>query len=166
MSTGAKRSGPDLAFGFAMLAVSLVLGWDAAKLRPSPFDPLGPGSLPKLVAGCLGLLSLILLARIALGRRIGRSETSLVFGIDGADAEHRRRPALALAAAAATVLYVALLSFAPAGFLWPTVGYLAALGFALSDRSRRAALTALAVAVLVGGAIALLFTRVLFVDLP
>jgi putative tricarboxylic transport membrane protein len=165
MSADRERSRPDLAFGLAMLGVSLLAGWEAIRLRPSPFDPLGPGSFPKLVAALLGVLSLVLLARLALGRKVGQSETSLVLGVGG-EAAHRRRPALAMGVCGATLLYVSALTFTPIGFLPATVVYLAALGIALSGRSRREVVTALAVAVVGGGAVALLFTKVLFVALP
>ena len=80
-----------------MLGVSLVLGWQAAKLPPSRFDPLGPGSFPLALAVILGLLSLAALALTLRGRDIGRAETAMILGVDVGEAAiaagHGWRPA-------------------------------------------------------------------------
>ena len=88
-----------------MLGVSLVAGWEAAKLPPSRFDPLGPGSFPLALAGILGLLSLAALLLSLRGRDIGRAETSMVLGLDESVGSHRRRPWLATGTLAVLVAY-------------------------------------------------------------
>lgn len=155
----------DALFGGIMLALAVVVFATAWQLPPSLFDPLGPGAFPLLVSGLMGGLALILLGRLALGLATGRSATSIIQGM-GAETEHRQRPWLAVGLYLLTVAYALALAFAHIGFLAPTVVYVGVLGFALSGRTRRDALTALAVAVVGGIGTWLLFTRVFLVLWP
>lgn len=155
----------DAVLGIAMLVVAAIVFASAWQLPPSLFDPLGPGAFPLLVSGLLGALSLMLLGRLALGLSTGRSRTSIIQGL-GAPQDFRPRPWLAVGLYLWTCVYAAVLAFAQIGFLAPTVVYLAVLGWALSGRTRRDALTALAVAVIGGGATWLLFSKVFLVIWP
>lgn len=157
----------DLWLALAMIAVSAVVWWEASKLAPAPFDPLGPKSFPMWIAGALGLISAVAVIIILCGRTLGRSDTSLILGIgDEAPAEYALRPGLAVAASLLTVLYVAVLTLTSAGFLGATIAYIAALGWLLSDRTKRHTVIALAIAVIAGFAITFLFTRIFVLDLP
>lgn len=161
-----RGRGADFAFALAMLVLSAVVGWQAAKLPGSRFDPLGPGAFPKLLAGVLGACSLVLLARLALGLRVGEADTALVLGVQGGDDGHRRRPWLAVGVYLATALYVAVLTFSGVGFFWITAAYLAVIGVAMTNRSARRVGVAAGVAVASAGAVTFLFTKVFVVDLP
>jgi hypothetical protein len=148
-----------------MLVIAAGVFLAAWQLPPSLFDPLGPGAFPLLVSGLLAALSLVLLGRLALGLSTGRSQTSIIVGMDGPQ-EHRRRPWLAVGLFAWTGVYALTLAFAQLGFLVPTIVYLAVLGFALSKRTRRDAMTAGAVAIIGGVATWLLFSKVFLVLWP
>ncbi len=157
----------DLWLAVAMAAISAVVWWQASKLAPAPFDPLGPKSFPMWIAGALGLLSIVAIVMLIVGRALGRSETSLILGIgDEAPTDYALRPGLAAAAAILTVIYVATLTFTGVGFLWATTAYIGVLGWAMSDRTPRHNVTAVAIAVLAGAGITLLFTKIFILDLP
>jgi putative tricarboxylic transport membrane protein len=149
-----------------MLGVSLVAGWQAAKLPPSRFDPLGPGSFPLALAGILGLLSLAALALTLRGRDIGRAETAMVLGVDAGEGSHRRRPWLAVGTLAALVAYGLVLQFTAVGFFWATAVLIAGLGAAMSRRTPRQLAIAAAVGLAMSGLLTWLFGRVLLLSLP
>jgi hypothetical protein len=155
----------DAAFGLVMLVVAGVVFASAWELPPSLFDPLGPGAFPLMVSGLLGALALVLLGRLALGLSTGRARTSIIQGL-GAPQDFRARPWLAVGLYLWTCVYALVLAFAQIGFVAPTVAYLAVLGFALSGRTKREAVTALAVAVVGGVATWLLFSKVFLVIWP
>jgi hypothetical protein len=157
----------DLGLALAMIVVSAAVWWQASKLGPAPFDPLGPKSFPMWIAGALGLLSLVSVIIILCGRLLGRSDTSLILGIgEEAPTDYALRPGLAVAAAALTAIYVAALTLTGVGFLWTTIAYIGVLGWALSDRTKRHTLIAAAIAVIGGSAITYLFTKIFILDLP
>lgn len=164
MSDQAPRLG-DAIFGVVMLAVAVVVFATAWQLPPSLFDPLGPAAFPLLVSGLMAGLALILLGRLALGLATGRSATSIIQGM-GDDPGHRKRPLLAAGLYALTVLYVVALAYARIGFLLPTAVYIGVLGYALSGRSRRDGLVAVAVAAVGGLGTWYLFTRIFLVLWP
>lgn len=164
--TGRQRR-VDLWLAVAMAVVSAIVWWEASKLRPAPFDPLGPKSFPMWIAGALGLLSLVSIAVILLGRALGRSDTSLILGIgDDAPTDYALRPGLAVTAALLTVAYVAALTLTGIGFLWATIAYIGVLGWAMSDRTPRHTMIAAAIAVAAGCTITYLFTKIFVLDLP
>ncbi len=157
----------DLWLAVAMAAISAVVWWEASKLAPAPFDPLGPKSFPMWIAGALGLLSVAAIVTILCGRALGRSETSLILGIgDEPPTDYALRPGLAVAASVFTVIYVAVLTFTGVGFLWATIAYIGLLGWVMSDRTPRHNIIAVAVAVLAGCGITFLFTKIFILDLP
>jgi putative tricarboxylic transport membrane protein len=157
----------NLGFGVAALVASVLVGWQASLLRPSPYDPLGPGAFPKLISILLGALSIILIARVLLGYDVGASDTSLISGLTEDEGRtHRKRPLLALGLLLAVVVYTVVLTLTPVGFLWATIVFLAVSGFAMSARRPRDAAIAVAVAGVVALSVHFLFTRVLVAVLP
>ena len=163
--TKARRA--DVALGVAMLGVALLVWWEARKLPPAPFDPLGPKSFPIWLCYVLAGLAIVLLVRVALGLRVGRSTVSLILGVGGdLPATYRLRPGLAAFVFGVTVAYAAVLTFTPLSFLWSTIAYMAVLGLAMSDRSPRQRMLVVAVAVIGGAAIFYTFTRIFVVALP
>lgn len=157
----------DLGLALVMIVVSAAVWWQASKLAPAPFDPLGPKSFPMWIAGALGLLSVVSVIVILCGRALGRSDTSLILGIgEEAPTDYTLRPGLALIATGLTVVYVAVLTLTGLGFLWATIAYIAALGWAMSDRTPRHTIIALAIAVIAGFGITYLFTKIFVLDLP
>lgn len=155
----------DALFGGVMLILAVVVFVTAWQLPPSLFDPLGPGAFPLLVSGLMAMLALIQLGRLALGLATGRSATSIIQGMGG-DADHRQRPWLAAGLYMLTVVYALALAYAKVGFLLPTVVYIGILGFALSQRTRKDGLTAIAVAIVGGVGTWYLFTKIFLVLWP
>ncbi len=157
----------NLGFGVGTLIASVAVGWQASKLRPSPFDPLGPGAFPKLVSLLLGVLSLVLIARVLLGFDVGASDTSLISGLtEDEERTHQKRPLLALGLLATVVVYTAVLTLTSVGFIWATIAFLGVSGFAMSGRRPRDAAIAVGIAVIVSLSVSFLFTHVLVAVLP
>lgn len=161
-----RKSLPDLIFGLAMLAIAIVVWLEAGELPPSPYDPLGPGAFPKALSGALALLSIVVIGRVAVRKEIGRSETSLVFGVGDDTRVPLRKYFLALGLGLATALYAALLTLTSANFLLVTIAYITVLGIALSRRTRGDVAKALVVGMALGIALDALFTKVLLITLP
>lgn len=162
-----KERRVDAIVGLVALAIAGVTWWEARGLPPAPFDPLGPKTVPIWLTYALAALAVVILGRLALGLRIGQSTTSMILGIGGeAPTDYRLRPGLAVFSFLWTVAYTAALTFTPLSFLLATIAYLAVLGLAMCDRSRRQVLIALAVAVIGGFAINYTFTKIFVVDLP
>jgi len=162
-----KQRHVDAVLALVTLLIAGITWWEARGLPPAPFDPLGPGTVPIWLSYALAALALVILGRLALGLRIGQSSTSMILGVSGdAPAEYRLRPGLAVFAFLWTVAYAAVLTVTSVSFLTATVGYMAVLGWAMSDRSRRHIAIALVVAVIGGLAIDYTFTSVFVVDLP
>lgn len=164
-SGGRSARVADFAFGAFCLAVAGLIAFEARKLPASPFDPLGPGSVPIAIAAILGGLAVLLVARLALGLDIGAAAQSFVLGVGG-EVEHRRRPALAIATLLATVAYVVLMDLGWLGFRPATAGYLVALSALLLPWRRKPQAIGLGIALVGTFGLHWLFTAVLFVDLP
>lgn len=163
----AKERRVDAIVALVALAIAGATWWEARGLAPAPFDPLGPKTVPTWLTYALGALALVILGRLALGLRIGQSTTTMILGVGGdAPTDYRLRPGLAVFSFLWTVAYTAALTFTPISFLAATIVYIAALGLAMCDRSRRQVSIALAVAVIGGFAINTTFTRIFVVDLP
>lgn len=158
----------DLAFVAFCLVVAALFGREAARAPDSPFDPLGPGTVPLVLSALLGALALVLLARLLLGLDTGAARQSLLVGVPSAAEAppYRLRPGLAVLAGALSVAYVALLQAGWPGFVPATFLYLEALGAAMLPRRRGPQLAALAIAAIGAVALRWIFTRVLVIDLP
>jgi hypothetical protein len=158
----------DLAFVLFCLLVAALFGVEAARAPASPFDPLGPGSVPLGLSILLALLALLLLARLLLGLDTGAARQSLLLGLpDGsAGTSYRLRPDLAVLAAVSSLVYVAVLQAGWPGFVPATFVYLEVLGAAMLPRRRGPQAAALAIAALGALGLRWIFTRVLIIDLP
>jgi hypothetical protein len=155
-------------FGFAIVTLGVcALTWrEASNLPPALFDPLGPKTFPLWISGLLAALAVLILLRLALGRSIGASRTSLITGLgDDPSATHRTRPGLAAATFLLTAAYAAALSVPGLRFAVATAGYVLALILTLGPRRRRDVMIAALVSVAGAGAIDLLFRVVFAVDL-
>lgn len=163
----AKERRVDAIAALVALAVAGVVWWEASGLPPAPFDPMGPKTVPMWLSYALATLALIVLGRLALGLRVGQSTTSMILGVGGeAPTDYRLRPGVAVFSFLWLIAYTSALTFTPVTFLVATVVYLAVLGWAMSDRSRRHTVIALVVALVGGLAINYTFTRIFVVDLP
>lgn len=144
---------------FFIVACLLIL-WETRTIPPGTFEPLGSAPVPQATAVLIIVLSLTVGLK-ALRRLRGRPASPSETATDLGD-----RPLNAVAVAALTVLYVALLDarafdFAPltALFLFLTIGFLIRL-------QPRGLVVAAAVAAIVGWGAQYVFTRVFVVDLP
>lgn len=164
-SSKAQRA--DAAFAAVVLIVALVFLAQAWRLPPSRFDPLGPGSFPIAISILLAVLAGAALLLSLAGRDLGAAETSIILGVgDETEGAGRRRHGLGLFVFVATAVYAAVLGYTPVGFFAATTAFIFAAGYAMSDRSRRSVLVALAVAFGVSAALTLGFGRLLGFPLP
>ncbi len=149
----------DAVIGLVLLALSGGAFWLSRDL-PSPlFVPLTPAFFPRLVAGILGGLALLLVVR---GLRGGRSPAAARTAAAGAEAAGRLGPALLVFGALGA--YVALIPHL--GFYASTLFFLVALGWLLEER-RLASLPRLVAAAVVTTVVTyLVFTKYLQVLFP
>jgi len=164
MQDGVTRAA-EFAYVVLILAVAGVVWREAGTLPAAPYDPLGPKAFPTWVSYALAALGLAMLARLLLGRAIGRAGQSMVVGLDDLMGGHERRPWTAILTLILTFTYACALSFRGIGFLPATAAYLFLSGAALGplERRRLAVLAVFAIAAAV--ILDLLFRRVFKLDL-
>lgn len=164
-----KERRADLAFVLFCLVVAGITWREAARLPDSPFDPLGPGSVPMGLCVALAVLALLLAGRLLLGLDGGTAKQSLLVGApdeNGGELPYRLRPGLAVLAALLTLAYVAALQLRLLGFVWVTLVYLAVLGAVMLPRRAGPQAISLAIAVIGAFALEFIFTRLVVIDLP
>jgi hypothetical protein len=128
-----------------VLGGAALLGREAGRLPPAPYDPLGPGSFPRWTAAALGGLGCAMALRLALGQALGEAAVSLIARSEGA---HRRSPWTAAATLGLAFAYAILLSTRLVPFIAATAVYLFAAGAILGPPApRRLGILALAAAV-------------------
>jgi hypothetical protein len=155
----------DAIFALVVLALATVVGLEASRLPPAPYDAVGPKGVPLLICLVLGALALILLVRAILGLAIGRAQHSLILGLeDEAPTDYRLRPDIAWATFGALLAYVAAMRVI--GFRAATILFVAGLGLLYAPRTRRHAVATIAVAIIGGLAVDFLFRKIFFLDLP
>lgn len=157
----------DIASAIVVLVIAIVAFTISLREPPAHYDPLGPGAVPMVVAISLCALGLILLARAAMGLRIGQAAQSLIGGLDADDSaiDYPLRPGLAAFAYASTAAYVATIGL-DVPFFWATFAFLAGVGLAMA-RMRRPLIYWVLCASLAGTFIVeYLFRIVLLVPLP
>lgn len=160
-----KARRADIGFTAVVIVAATAFLYQAWKLPPSRFDPLGPGSFPITICILLILLAGYGLVAALSGRDLGRAETSLIVGMDD-EASHRRRPMLAVAVFLATALYALVLQKTELPFWAVTAVYVALVGIAMSQRSRRQVRIAIAVGVGAGIVLTIVFGHLLELVLP
>jgi putative tricarboxylic transport membrane protein len=149
----------DVALAGGLMLFSGLLYYEAERLPPPFFDPLGSAAVPKLTA----LVLTVLAALLVLGRLLRAGQAA---GPGTAGHERRGAPLVALGAVLIPIAYVALMQVRLLGFREATVLFVFALG-ALLGRRRRWGLVALAgLALLIGIGFDYLFTQVFYIDLP
>jgi hypothetical protein len=143
-----------------ILLVAGVTWWEARRLPPAPYDPLGPKAFPIAVSLALAALGLAMLARLLVGRSLGQAATSMVVGLEAA-AGQARRPWIAAGTLLLAFGYAGALSVRGIGFLPATAAYLFLSGVLLGPLTGRRAAAVAAFAVAAAVLLDLLF-RVLF----
>jgi hypothetical protein len=165
MPADKPSKGPDIAFAVVVMALGAIAVVEGMSIRPSRFDPLGPGAVPALIGAVLCVLAGAVLLSTVTGLRIGDGER-LFTGLEpGANAQNLLWWR-GLAAFAMTLAYVTLLEVRIIGYAGASFAYIACLLLSLGRRDRRGMAVALATAGTVAVALDLVFRNVLSVDLP
>ena len=157
MSKALKDSG---VIGAIILASALVY-WDSLKLRPGTYDPLGSGTMPRIVAVSIIVLSLVALWQTFHGAPVPKLTTP---GMP--EEEHfERRPWLALAVFALLIGCVVLLYLrVPFGASSSLFLFVSSLAIRRFDRS--SILPSAVLSLSVGFGLTYLFGTLFGVDLP
>jgi hypothetical protein len=151
---------PRTDIGVALLVIVLccALLWQAAKLPPGSFEPLGSAPVPQATAGLIVLLCLWVIARAGVVLRRGEVPA-------GAD-ETVPRPLDAAGVFLLTVVYVLAMAFRLGEFAILTSIFLfVTIGLLIRFERRRLPIAAV-VALIMGYGCRYVFTRIFVVDLP
>ena len=160
-----RTKGPDIAFAIVVMALGAVSIVEGLSIRPSRFDPLGPGAVPAMIGVALCILAGAVLLSTATSLRIGDGARLFT----GLEDEAGSEPLLwqrALAAFVTTLAYVAVLELRLVGYLGATFAYTAFLWLVLGRRDARGAAIALVTAAVTAGLLDTIFRRLLSIDLP
>lgn len=147
----------DLALAIAVGAFAALLLWEADKIPPPFFDPLGSSAVPNSVAIALAALAAIVLVRALL---------ALPWPPRPRDIGYRVRPDIAIGIAVAAVLYIAAMDFEVLGFRAATILFVAVASALLGRFQLKMSLIGVLVAIVVGVGGAYLFTQFFFIALP
>jgi hypothetical protein len=150
----------EIAYIVLILAAAALVGREASLLPPAPYDPLGPKAFPLWVSYGLAALGAAMLARLVLGKALGRAAQSMVTGLDGV-AAHAASPWVAMLTLLLAFAYAAALSFRSVPFLPATAIYLFLACVTLGSLTRKRLIAAAVFAVVAAVTLDLLF-RVLF----
>jgi uncharacterized membrane protein len=155
-----EQSSPKTDIGvslFLIVVCSLVL-WEARKIPPGVYEPLGSGPVPRTVAGLIILLCLVVMVQAL--RRMARSEAA------AGEAEFPLRYLDAAGVVAVTLIYILGLALELTSFAILTTVFLTlTIGF-LTRFRRRELMVALVLGLVMGFGCEYLFTQVFVVDLP
>ena len=160
-----RTKGPDIAFAIVVMAIGAVTIVEGLSIRPSRFDPLGPGAVPALIGATLCVLAGAVLLSTVTSLRIGDGARLFT----GLEDEAGSEPLLwqrALATFVTTLAYVAVLELRLVGYIGATFAYTALLLLLLGRRDARGAAIALVTAAVTAGALDTIFRRLLSIDLP
>jgi len=160
-----RRLGPagwDVVAGLGLLALAGVVWWQAGRLPPPIFDPIGSAFMPQTVALVIAGLSLVMIAS-ALGT--ARAELSSEVPNDAA-AGGWPAAGRALAVVAMLLVYGALLATDGVGFVVATVLFVAPTGILLSRGNRDVMVASVISAFLLAAACSYIFTQIFYIDLP
>ena len=155
-----EQSSPKTDIGvslFLIVVCSLVL-WEARKIPPGTYDPLGSAPIPRAVAGLIILLCLVVMVQAL--RRLARGETAT------SETEFPLRYLDAIGIVVVTLIYILGLALELTSFAILTTVFLTfTIGF-LTRFRRRALVVALVIGLVMGFGCEYLFTQVFVVDLP
>jgi hypothetical protein len=148
----------DIGVSLLVIVICAAVLWQAAKLPPGSFEPLGSAPVPQATAGVIVLLCLWVIARAGLALQRGEVR-------DGADGT---APRLLDATAVffLTVVYVLTMAFRLGEFAIVTSIFLfVTIGLLIRFEPRRLPIAAV-VAVIMGYGCRYVFTQIFVVDLP
>jgi len=148
----------DIGVCVFLIVVCCAVLFEAAKLPPGTFEPMGSAPIPQATAGLIIFLCLVVMAKAA--RTMMRGEVAATTD----DPPPRRLDAAMIFAM--TVVYVVLMQFRVAGFaLITTIFLFLAIAFLTRFAPRTLPFAALA-GLIMGYGCQYIFTQVFVVDLP
>ncbi|MEO1017912.1 MAG: tripartite tricarboxylate transporter TctB family protein [Pseudomonadota bacterium] len=156
--TSTAEARRDSALAVVIILFAALLYWEAFKLPPPFFDPLGSAAVPKFVACVLVVLALML-----IGQQLLKKSTAS--GTPEEDAV-RPMPLVAVGSVLAVVGYALLLQYDLLSFRTASIVFVFVLGSILARFSWRVMRWILPIAVLLGFAFNFIFTQVFYIDLP
>lgn len=156
--TGASRSPrADVVLSIVVAAFAGLLWWEATKVPPPFFDPLGSAAVPKSIALILAVLSVIVLARALV---------VLPWQPRAAPDGYRPRPDIAAGIVLLSIAYAGVMQLRLLGFEMATIGFLVAAAALLGRLDRKTLIYGVASALILGIGATWLFTRFFYIDLP
>lgn len=158
MSKALKNTG----FCLAIIVAAGLVYWNSLSLRAGAYDPLGSGTMPRIVAGLIVVLSVIALVQGFLG---GRQVSPATLAMPEDEEPFDRRPFLAVTVFLYLIAAVALLAMrAPFGLTSALFLFISSLSIKRFDR--KAILPSALCALGVGFGLTYLFGSLFGVDLP
>lgn len=147
----------DVGLAVGIGALSALMLWEAEKIPPPFFDPLGSAAVPSSIAVILAALAALVLARAL---------AALPWPASTPQEGYRPRPDVAFGIAFAAVAYVTVMELGWLGFRDATIAFVTFAVAVLGRFQPRLMAIGLVVAVIVGFGAKYLFTEVLFIALP
>ncbi len=150
----------DLALGLGLVVVCGAVLWEARGIPPGVFEPLGSAPIPRVTAGLIILLALVVMGRALLA--LLRPAAAAPAGAE----ELTLRPLDALAVIALTTLYILAMALRLVDFAILTALFLLITIGVLTRFERRLLPLIVVLALVVGFGCQYVFTRIFVVDLP
>ena len=144
-----------------IIIVCAVILWQAAKLPPGSFEPLGSAPVPQATAGIV-----IICCLVVIGRAVVQIRRQPPLGSHVRDEFSGRSPWNAIVMFGGTLAYVGMLQLGVLSFGVLTFVFLLLLIWSLNQFRKASLLPATVTAAVCGFGIEYLFTRVFVVDLP
>lgn len=147
----------DVGLALAVGGFAALILWEADKIPPPFFDPLGSAALPNAIALVLAVLAALVLLRAVAAHP---------FPALARPKDYRPRPDIALGIALLALAYVAAMEYDILSFRTATVLFVALASALLGRFDPRVASVGVVVALVVGIGGTYLFTHVFFIALP
>ncbi|MGK7864939.1 tripartite tricarboxylate transporter TctB family protein [Falsiroseomonas sp. E2-1-a4] len=154
---GSRAPVADCWLAVFVTGLAALLWFEAEKLPPPFFDPLGSAAVPQGIA----VILLVLAALVALRAGIGLAQRK-----PRVPAEYRARPDVAVGIVLLTIGYVGVMQARLVGFELASVAFVALASALLGLFERRIMLIGLLIALVLGFGGTWLFTGFFYIDLP
>jgi Tripartite tricarboxylate transporter TctB family len=160
-----NKAWTDIIVAVGMIALGVTGYIGSLGLTTNAFEPIGPAPGPRAIGVILVVLALTVIARAV--RRLAVSGPAVAQDAPESTARrHIGKPWLAVATVALSVVYIGVMNAGLMGYRWSTVVYMFVLGAMLVGFRLRVLPAMAGIALVMGIGSHLIFTRLLFVDLP
>ena len=160
-----------------VILITAPFAWEAQKLPPGVFDPLGSGAVPLAVSICILVLCILGLLRqlLAVSRKNAKAAPTQKQQISteissselpSDEDSFEKTPHLVVILLVATIVYCLAFQMRLASFTILSTLFLWATIFVLSDRSRTNLIRSLVVSLVFSLVFFFVFTKIFVVDLP